>query len=326
MQRVSYFLLLSSCGGRRNSDVCSSAGNIWLTRCTESATAKMTFSKPARLLVPFVLLHPFPWLHAADMSSLVFSLKIFLACKTRTLFLPWADELPKSLPALPIIFSLQTIAVSCFMQKWCRTAAASFFPLKVFLPSGLDLLFSILDSEQYKQTVMCNNQPQFSCMWWKTLVLQTGLWTSVLMLEIKIFLNWEKALILIFTFNIKEMLPELIISDALLSYECPWCLRVFYQGHRLFFFCCISTGFSTHFILLLLLHLYFSKFRGSHPAKKIKMKQTGRLLFSEHLLGKLEALYRGLMLLILFFIFISFVISIPCKGVTYWRLLRKGYC
>lgn len=183
-----------------------------------------------------------------------------------------------------------------------------------------------LIQQQYKQTVMCNNQPQFSCMWWKTLVLQTGLWTSVLMLEIKIFLNWEKALILIFTFNIKEMLPELIISDALLSCECPWCLRVFYQGHRLFFFCCISTGFSTHFILLLLLHLYFSKFRGSHPAKKIKMKQTGRLLFSEHLLGKLEALYRGLMLLILFFIFISFVISIPCKGVTYWRLLRKGYC
>jgi len=30
MQWVLYFLLLSSCGRRRNGDVCSSAGNIWL--------------------------------------------------------------------------------------------------------------------------------------------------------------------------------------------------------------------------------------------------------------------------------------------------------
>lgn len=50
-----------------------------------------------------------------------------------------------------------------------------------------------LIQQQYKQTVVCNNQPQFSCMWWKTLVLETGLWTSVLTLEFKIFLNWENA-------------------------------------------------------------------------------------------------------------------------------------
>lgn len=119
------------------------------------------------------------------------------------------------------------------------------------------------------------------------------------------------------------MLPELVISDTLLSYECPWCLCVFYQGHRLFFFCCISTGFSTHFILLLLLHLYFSKFRGSHPAKKIKMKQTGRLLFSERLLGKLEALYRGLMLLI-FFLFLFLLLSpLPAKALQIDVCLEK---
>lgn len=59
-----------------------------LTRCTESAAAKMTFSKTARLLVPFLLLHPFPWLHATNMSSLVLSLRLILACRTRPLFLP----------------------------------------------------------------------------------------------------------------------------------------------------------------------------------------------------------------------------------------------
>lgn len=32
MQWVLYFLLLSSCGRRRNGDVCSSAGNIWLNQ------------------------------------------------------------------------------------------------------------------------------------------------------------------------------------------------------------------------------------------------------------------------------------------------------
>lgn len=59
-----------------------------LTRCTESTAAKMTFSKTARLLVPFLLLHPIPWLHATNMSPLVLSLRLILACRTRPLFLP----------------------------------------------------------------------------------------------------------------------------------------------------------------------------------------------------------------------------------------------
>lgn len=56
------------------------------TRCTESAEDD-SFQN-WRLLVPCLLSHPFPWLHAANSSSLVLSLRFVLACRTRPLFLP----------------------------------------------------------------------------------------------------------------------------------------------------------------------------------------------------------------------------------------------
>lgn len=101
-------------------------GTSGFTRCSESAAVTRTFSKPARLLVPFLLLCPFPWLHAANMSSLVLSLRLLLARRTRPQCLPSADKFAWSLPVLLIIFSWQTIAVSSLTQKWHR-AAATFF-------------------------------------------------------------------------------------------------------------------------------------------------------------------------------------------------------
>lgn len=188
-------------------------GTSGFTRCSESAAVTRTFSKPARLLVPFLLLCPFPWLHAANMSSLVLSLRLLLARRTRPQCLPSADKFAWSLPVLLIIFSWQTIAVSSLTQKWHRAAATFFYSTLKHQLSGPDLCIidaaaiQILVNSQVTRT----NQPRLSCMLWKTQVTQRGLWTSAVIAEFKIFLEFTLIPNSIFTFNTEEMVPELTL-------------------------------------------------------------------------------------------------------------------
>lgn len=166
-------------------------GTSGFTRCSESAAATRTFSKPVRLFVPFLLFRPFPWLHTANMSSLVLSLRLLLARRTRPQCLPSADKFAWSLPVLLIIFSWQTISLLSYTEMAQGSSHFIFYStLKHLQLSGPDLCIidaaaiQILVNSQVTRT----NQPRLSCMLWKTQVTQRGLWTSVVIAEFKIFL------------------------------------------------------------------------------------------------------------------------------------------
>lgn len=187
MQWISYFLLLSSCGRRRNGDVCSSAGNIWLNQMYWVLQQRQLFPKLQGSMCHFSFCAPF-----RDFTL-----------QTRAL---WFGLWGSSWPAGPDLyfclkltdwlgpclhcpsFSLKTIAVSSLTEKWCRAVApAVFSSLQCLLPSGPDLWLGIPGAVAIQSFVLTSSILPWMSQ--KTQVAERGLWISVRMVDFKIFLN-----------------------------------------------------------------------------------------------------------------------------------------
>lgn len=160
MQWVLYFLVLSSCGRRRNGDVCSSAGNIWLNQmywehCSkedlfQSCEASCAISPFAPLSVTSRCKH--------ELFGFVFEAHLGLQDQTSAPALGWQISSVRACAPRHFLFADNCCLLSSI--KIVQGSSRFSFPFRnTFIMSRSLTLYP-----QCCSTVICTNQHVFSCM------------------------------------------------------------------------------------------------------------------------------------------------------------------